>query len=115
LLDTYRLINLYGLLGVPLELVLSAPSGAGEDPMNRAGQAIWSPAWPAGPTAEGQAEWGASLASLALCTPHVRAVTWDHWSDREPHLTPLGGVMDSTGLPKPLLSRLRTLRTAHLR
>lgn len=115
LLDTYRLINLYGLLGVPLELVLSTPSGAGPDPMNKAGQTIWPLAWPAGPTPGSQAEWGASLAALALCTPHVRAVTWDHWSDQEPHLTPFGGLIDINGQAKPLLGRLRTLRTAHLR
>jgi hypothetical protein len=55
------------------------------------------------------------MAALALCTPHVRAVTWDHWSDSEPHLTPAGGLVDAEGSPKSLLAQLRTLRTAHLR
>ena len=113
LLDSYRLINLYGLLGVPLEILLSAPTGSQPDPMSRAGQTLWAPAWPVGPTPEGQAEWGASFAALALCTSHVRAVTWDHWSDGEPHLTPSGGLIDANGQPRPLLSRLRTLRTSH--
>ena len=115
LLDTYRLINLYGLLGVPLEVVLSSPSGADPASPDIGGQSVWQAAWPGGATPETQADWGASIASLALCTPHVRAVTWDHWSDREPHLTPAGGLIDAQGLAKPLLSRLRTLRTAHLR
>ena len=35
LLDSYRLINLYGLLGVPVELLLSMPSGPAQDPMSR--------------------------------------------------------------------------------
>jgi hypothetical protein len=115
LLDAYRLLNLYGLLGVPLEVLLSAPSSADPDPMSLFRQSAETPESSDGPSSEGQAEWGASLAALALSTPHVRAVTWDHWSDAEPHLTPFGGLIDSAGRPKPLLSRLRTLRTTHLR
>src|SRR5262249_41682891 len=115
LLDTSRVVNLFGLLGVPLEIVLSLPSSEEPDPKAAVhGQSVWSHGWRAGASLEGQAEWGASFAALALCTPHVRAVTWDHWSDAEPHLTPAGGLVDVNGHPKPLLSRLRTLRTAHL-
>jgi hypothetical protein len=115
LLDSFRMMNMYGLLGVPLEVLLSMPSSGELDPMSMPNQSIWTPAWQKSPTPEGQAEWGASFAALALCTPHVQAVTWDHWSDAEPHLIPCGGLIDTNGHPKPLLSRLRTLRTAHLR
>jgi hypothetical protein len=115
LIDTYRLLNLYGLLGVPIEVVLNMPSANRPDPMARSGQTIWLPAWPAGPTPEAQSTWGASFAALALSMQHVRAVTWDHWSDGEPHLSPSAGLIDADGQPKPLLIHLRTLRTAHLR
>jgi len=115
LLETARAINLFGILQLPLEIVLSLPSSSQPDPVATAhGQAIWSPTtWGISP--EGQAEWGASFAALAMCIPHVRAVTWDNWSDLEPHLTPSGGLIDVAGQPKPLLSRLRTLGSAHLR
>jgi hypothetical protein len=115
LLDTSRLVNLFGLLGVPIEVVLSLPSSADANPDSLYGKSIWTPASKNSLTPEGQAEWCASFAALALCTPHVRAVTWDHWSDAEPHLTPTGGLIDAKGNPRPALSRLRTLRTAHLR
>jgi hypothetical protein len=116
LLDTARLVNLFGILGLPLEVTLGYPSAAQPDPAAAAlGQSLWVPGWQAGPSPEGQAEWGASFAALGLCTPHVRAVTWDPWSDADPHLTPAGGLIDAAGNPKPLLSRLRTLRTGHLR
>ena len=93
LLDTSRVLNLFGLLGVPIEVVLSLPSSNEADPQAAVhGQSVWLPAYRAGLSPEGQAEWGASFAALALCTPHVRAVTWDHWSDAEPHLTPSGGL-----------------------
>ena len=75
---------------------------------------LWKPAWRTDPSPESQAEWGAAFAALALCWPQVRAVTWDHWSDAEPHLIPFGGLLDGAGRPKPLLARLRTLRTDHL-
>jgi hypothetical protein len=115
LLDTVRLFHLYSHLGLPLEVVLSRPSAYEDDALASHAQSIWSPAGNPQLTLEGQAEWGASLAALALCTPQVRAVTWDHWSDRSPHLVPAGGLLDRKGIAKPLLSRLRTLRTAHLR
>ena len=67
-----------------------------------------------GPTPELQAEWGSAFAALALCKPHVRAVTWDHWSDADPHMMPHGGLLDTAGRPKPLLAGLRALRNAHL-
>jgi hypothetical protein len=115
LLDTARLFDLFGLLDLPLEVVLSQPSSNGPDPgAADHGQSIWVPAWRSGPSPEGQAEWGASMAALALCWPAVRAVTWDHWSDAGPHLVPHGGLLDASGRPKPLLARLRTLRAEHL-
>jgi hypothetical protein len=114
LLDTARVINLFGLLGLPLELLLSLPASPGPDPA-ALGESLWTPGWRAAPSPEGQAEWGASFAALGLCTPHVRAVTWDHWSDSDPHFTPGGGLIDAAGQPNPLLTRLRALRTAHLR
>jgi hypothetical protein len=109
------MVGLFGLLGVPLEIVLSLPSGGEPDAAASHGQSLWPAGWPAPPTLEGQAEWGSSFAGLALSAPNVRAVTWDHWHDGETHFTPCGGLIDANGHPKPLLSRLRMLRTAHLR
>lgn len=115
LLDTSRLINLFGVLDRPLEVTLSLPSSGSPDAAAAPGQSVWAPAWAGGPSPDAQAEWGAALAALALSAPHVRAVTWDHWSDAEPHLVPCGGLLDAAGRPKPLLARLQTLRAAHLR
>ncbi|AMV26530.1 hypothetical protein VT84_19175 [Gemmata sp. SH-PL17] len=115
LLDTARLLDVFGMLGLPLEVVLSLPSS--DEPDHEAaefGQSVWQPAWRARPSPEGQAEWGASFAALALCWPQVRTVTWDHWTDAEPHLIPNSGLLDATGRAKPLLARLRALRSAHL-
>ena len=115
LLDAARLLDVFGMLGLPLEVVLSLPSSDEPDPdAAEHGQTVWTPGSRSRPSPEGQAEWGASLAALAICWPQVRTVTWDHWSDAEPHLVPHGGLLDHNGRAKPLLARLRALRTAHL-
>ena len=114
LLDASRLLDLFGLLGLPVEVVLSCPAGA-SDPLAAAHQQrLWEPAWRQPPSPESQATWGTMFAALALCKPQVRAVTWDHWSDAEPHLTPCGGLLDAAGQPRPLLDRLRALRVNFL-
>ena len=115
LLEAWRILQLFGGLGLPLEVVLSHPSGGEPDPAVASGEAVWAPGWLAGPSPESQADWGAAIAGLAISCPEVRAVTWDHWSDAEPHLVPHGGLLDSEGRARPLLSRLRTLRSAHIR
>ncbi|MBN9118526.1 MAG: hypothetical protein J0I06_05095 [Planctomycetes bacterium] len=115
LLDTARILDAFGMLGLPLEVALSLPSADAPDPLAAEHQqTVWRPGWRAGPSPEGQAEWGASFAALALSWPQVRAVTWDHWTDADPHLIPHGGLLDAPGRPKPLLARLRALRTEHL-
>lgn len=115
LLDTSRVIDLFSVLELPLEIVLSRPSSARPDPMAQShGQQIGD-GWRGGPSQDDQAEWGAANAALALCKPHVRAVTWDHWHDSDPHMTPAGGLIDAAGRLKPLLARLRSLRTDHLK
>lgn len=115
LLDTFRLLDTFSMLGLPLEVALGLPSTAGDDPgAADHRQSLWRPAWRGGPSPDAQAEWGATVARLALALPQVRAVTWDHWSDADPHVTPHGGLLDAQGNPKPLLARLSALRNAHL-
>lgn len=115
LLDASRLLDMFSLLGLPLEVVLSHPASGQPDPAaEEHREAIWPPAWRGGPSPEGQAEWGASFAALALCKHEVRAVTWDHWADSDPHLTPSGGLIDASGKVRPLLARLQGIRTHYL-
>ncbi|HJZ60003.1 MAG TPA: endo-1,4-beta-xylanase [Gemmataceae bacterium] len=117
LLDTSRLLDLFaGMLGLPLEVVLGYPAGTAPDPAAEEHKEGLSPAGStSGLTAEGQSQWGASFAALALCKPQVRAVTWDHWTDADPHAIPNGGLVAANGHTNPLLGRLRGLRTAILR
>lgn len=115
LLDASRLLDMFSLLGLPLEVLLSYPASSAPDIGARDhGEDLWAPAWRGRPMPEGQAEWGASFAALALCKPEVRAVAWDHWSDADPHLTPGGGLITVAGKVNPLLARLESLRNKYL-
>ena len=115
LLDTSRVLDLFGVLGVPLEVILSHPGPGDRDPIAQEHGEELATTWRGGPTFEGQAEWAASFAALALSKPHVRSVTWDHWSDSDPHTTPFGGIVNSSQQLNPLLIQLKALRTDHLR
>ena len=114
LLDTSRLLDLYALLGVPLQTTLAYPSSAAKaehaDPDQRVNLGYWR-----GSHSEAtQADWAATFASLALCKPYVRTVQWAHWSDAEPHAFPHCGLVNAAGHAKPALDALTKLRGAHL-
>jgi hypothetical protein len=114
-LDLSRLIDLYSLLGVPLQITLSLPSSADVDPHASAELQVDAGVWRGGFTPQVQAEWAQTFGRLALCKPSVRSVLWPQLFDAEPHLFPWCGLVDAAGNAKPALEQLAQLRTEHLR
>ncbi len=114
-LELSRLLDLYSLLGVPLQVTLGYPSAAGPDDRADPGLETGGGAWHEGYSPENQADWTSDYAALALCKPFVRALRWAHLSDAEPHRFPHAGLIDARGNVKPALERLRELRGKHLR
>lgn len=115
LLDLSRLLDLYALLGVPLQVTLGHPSSAQLDPEADPELSAGLGSWRGGATAEAQGEWARQYGALALCKPYVQAVQWAHFSDAQPHLFPNCGLVDRQGQAKPALAALRGLCEAHLR
>jgi hypothetical protein len=129
LLEVSRLLDLYALLGVSLQVTLGYPSGGQPDleadPEIRVGGGAWTPGRRDPPPSSAaardtfsgatQADWAASFAALSLCKPYVQGVQWAHLSDAEPHQFPHCGLVERSGSPKPALERLRELRKEHLR
>jgi hypothetical protein len=114
-LEFSRLLDLFGLLGVPLQLACSYPSSAETDPLADASQTVGLAGFHrSGLSTKGQAEWTAELVTLALAKPHVQGVTWDHFTDALPHANPMGGLVDREGKIKPALEVLANLRAEHL-
>jgi hypothetical protein len=115
LLELSRLLDLYALLGVPLQVTLGYPSAGGPDALADPALELDGGHWRGAFDPEIQADWAGAYAGLALCKPTVRSVLWAHAHDAEPHVFPHCGLMDSQGNPKPALERLRQLRELHLR
>jgi hypothetical protein len=115
LLETSRLMDLYALLGVPLQISLGYPSSSGPDTLAGPDQMVSAGHWPGGFSAAVQADWAAAFAALALCKPSARGVNWIHAGDAEPHWFPHCGLIDAQGNPKPVVDQLRDLRKTHLK
>jgi hypothetical protein len=114
LLEASRLLDLYALLGLPIQVTLSYPSSNAADPL--ADQTLKAAAghWLGGLSPDAQADWAADFLALAACKPFVRSVTWAQLSDAELHQFPNSGLLDSTGAAKVALSEMRHFRQEHL-
>ena len=114
-LSASQLLDLFGVLGVPVQVSLAYPSSTAPDPRADPDERIggagrWREFSPAA-----QADWATAFASMALCKSYVSGVFWDHLGDAEPHRIPNGGLLDGRGHLKPAFDRLRVLREAHLK
>jgi hypothetical protein len=112
LLDASKLVDLYGLFGVPLQVTLGYPSGGeGRGARGERGAGFWR----SGFSPDMQADWASAFAGLALCKPSVRSVQWAEADDRRPQLFPDCGLFGSAGEAKAALQSLRDLRALHLK
>jgi hypothetical protein len=115
LLDASRVLDLYALLGTPLQVSLAYPSADGRDPLADPALAVAAGRWQGGFTPDIQADWAADYTALAACKPFVRSVCWAQLTDAEPHQFPHAGLIDQAGRPKSVLGQLRLLREQHFR
>lgn len=115
LLDISRMLDLYALLGLPLQVTLGYPSAAGSDPRANPDERVGSGHWREGYSLEAQADWAAAVATLCVCKPFVRTVQWAHFSDAQPHQFPYVGLVDAHENLKPALRQLTTIRGRHLK
>ncbi len=114
-LELSRLLDLYALLGVPIQATLGYPSSANADNRADHDQRANLGWWGDGFSPANQAAWVKSFASLVLCKPYVRNLQWAHWSDATPHTYPNCGLIDTNGQAKPALAELQKLRAEHLK
>jgi len=115
LLDASRLLDMFGMLGAPLQLSLCYPSSVNRDPNADPEAAVGRTGVWHGLTPDAQAKWAENFTALGLAKPFVSSTCWDHFSDIQPHRFPQGGLIDLSGNAKPSLERLRFVRETHLR
>ncbi len=108
-IDVNRLLDHWGLLGLPLLVGLSLPGGDGAD--DKARQKIDLPAgsW----SLAAQQAWAARYVPLILAKPGIQAVVWNQFDDRQPHEFPHAGLLTPQGHAKPALRMLAGLRAAY--
>ncbi|MBX9678411.1 MAG: hypothetical protein K2X38_06580 [Gemmataceae bacterium] len=114
-LDVSRILDLYALLGSPLQVTLAYPASAGVDANADPDLRVEGGWWRGTQSAQTQADWARSFSSLALCKPFVRSVVWSHLSDAEPHQFPHCGLFDARGQARPALETFAELRSQHLK
>jgi hypothetical protein len=114
-LEASRNLDLYAMLGIPLQISLGIPATTGDDQLADATLAVNAGHWSDSISPDAQADWAEAFATLALAKPCVRSVTWTHLTDGEEHAFPNCGLLDPSGRPRPALARLEMLRTEHLR
>ncbi len=115
LLDVSRQLDLFGLLGVPVQVSLGYPASKAPDPKAGPDESAGDYGHWRDISAAAQADWATGFGGLSLCKSYVTGVFWDHLSDAEPHRLANAGLIDSRGMIRPALDRLRALREEHLK
>jgi hypothetical protein len=113
-LEASKQLDLFAMLGCPLQVALSYPSSAEVDAHADPSLTVGEAGWWHDISAAGQASWAETFAAIALSKSFVRGGYWDHFSDSSPHRYPNGGLVDSNGSIKPALEKLRNLKENHL-
>ena len=109
-LEFNRQLDAWSLLGLPLWLSVSAPSGYHEDPLAQHKAAMPSSSW----TPAAQQAWVARFVPLLLAKPMVQGVLWNQLRDSDPHDFPHGGLFDDRRHAKLALRTLAAIRQTYL-
>lgn len=115
LLECSRVLDLYAMLGVPLQVSLGIPAATGDDLLADATIAVAAGHWQNKVSPDSQASWANAFATLAVSKPFVRSVNWVQLTDGEEHPFPHCGLLDPAGRPRPVLGALQQIRAAHLK
>ncbi len=111
-LDISRILDLYGLLGVPIRLTLGMPSSNAPDSQADATYQVLASLPDI--SNEFQKAWVEQAGLLTICKPYVSGINWVHWNDRDAHVFPNCGLIDSQGNIKPTLDILTQFREKYL-
>lgn len=113
-LELGKFIDSWSMLGMPLYVFLTVPSGESHDPLAEGRSSPIAGAYHGGWSPAAQADWVRKCVPILLAKPSVQGIAWSQLRDDEPHDLPHGGLFDAEGLPKPALTALAYLRKQHL-
>jgi class 3 adenylate cyclase len=113
-LDLSQLLDRWSMLGVPLYVFLTVPSGQEPDNLTRGPARPTRGLGPNGWCPREQQQWTERHLPLLLAKPQVHGVIWNQFRDSQPHFFPHGGVLDTDDKVKPLIKTLISLRRKYL-
>jgi hypothetical protein len=108
-----RLLDMWSLLELPLQVALTFPSAADDDPQADSKVRVFTSAEDA-VTPESQRGWVERHVPLLLAKNVVQVVVWNQLSDAAPHHYPHGGLFDAAEKPKPAFESLKKMRRKYL-
>ncbi len=112
-LELSRIVDRWSLLGLPLLIVLTLPSGDSIDPGTTAKRqpvTSWRNTLAEAPAAS----MNETLIRLLLAKQSVHGLILNQATDQLAHDFPYGGLWDATGKPKAVLTQLARLRQQYL-
>lgn len=113
-LEFSRLIDRWSMLGLPLLLNLTCPSGTEPDPLARIPVTSFPPGTSQAWSEEAQQQWIEHYLPLLIAKPAVQGIIWNQLADAHPHDYPHGGLFDASGRKKAALGALTRIRKGHL-
>jgi hypothetical protein len=113
-LELSQLVDAWAVLGLPLHVTLTIPSGSSPDPQARSECQPLSTAYASGWTTKIQQNWTELYLPLLLSKGNVHSVAWSQLRDAEPHAFPHGGLFDIQDRPKPALGIFAAVREKFL-
>ncbi len=106
-LDASRQLDMFAMLGCPLQVALSYPSSSEPDALADPTLTVGSAGWWHGINPAAQADWAETYSSVALAKSFVNGVYWEHFRDNIAHRFPNAGLIGPHGGIKPALEKLR--------
>jgi hypothetical protein len=113
-LELGRQIDRFSMLGLPLLVSLTVPSGSGPDPLARRPDRPVCYAAGGELSPETQRAWGEQYLGGLLAKQPVQAIIWSQLCDSRPHAFSHGGLFDAADRPKPIVELLASLKREHL-
>ncbi|MEM6471077.1 MAG: endo-1,4-beta-xylanase [Planctomycetota bacterium] len=109
-LDFGAMIDRWATLGMPMLVQLTIPGDCGDDPQSSVNQPTLINGENKQELAANQLRTAGPLVRTLLAKHMVHGIVWDGWADDEPHTQSHSGIIDSAGVPRPMLDYFERLR-----
>ena len=113
-LECNRLVDRWSMLGAPLWLFITLPSGETTDGRAFSRSRPTGGPQPGGWSQQAQRQWLRQVVPLLLAKPIVRGVIYNQLCDAHPHEFVEGGLLDTEDLAKPAFGTLAKVRRKYL-